>query len=177
MPPPQQQQPLPPPQQQPLPPPQQKQDTPPAEKKKATKTKQKQKDGKELPPPQTTQETLTQTPEGERIANPTATFSGLDKISGRIIQFDVALNETVQFGALQVTPRACYTRPATETQNTTSFVEVDEITLKSEIRRIFSGWMFASSPGLNAVEHPIYDVWLIDCKTSAPSMMPSEGQQ
>jgi len=177
LPPPQQQQPLPPPQQQPLPPPQQKQDTPPAEKKKATKTKQKQKDGKELPPPQTTQETLTQTPEGERIANPTATFSGLDKISGRIIQFDVALNETVQFGALQVTPRACYTRPATETQNTTSFVEVDEITLKSEIRRIFSGWMFASSPGLNAVEHPIYDVWLIDCKTSAPSMMPSEGQQ
>lgn len=148
-----------------------------AKKKAATKSKAKQKDGKELPPPTTTPETLTQTPEGERIANPTAVFSGLDKISGRIIRFDVAMNETVQFGALQVTPRACYTRPATETQNTMAFVEVDEITLKSEIRRIFSGWMFASSPGLNAVEHSIYDVWLIDCKTTAPSTTPSDGQQ
>jgi hypothetical protein len=180
-PPPQQQQ-----QQQPLPPVQQKQQptpqlppelTQPAEKKKTTKGKQKQKDGKELPPPTTTPETMTQTPEGERIANPTASFSGLDKISGRIIMFDVAMNETVQFGALQVTPRACYTRPPTETQNTTSFVEVDEITLKAEIRRIFSGWMFANSPGLNAVEHPIYDVWLIDCKTTPPSTTPSAGQQ
>jgi hypothetical protein len=183
--PPQQQQPLPPPQQ-PRQAPQQRQQTPqlppeltqPAEKKKtAPKAKQKQKDGKELPAPATTPETMTQTPEGERIANPTASFSGLDKISGRIIMFEVALNETVQFGALQVTPRACYTRPPTETQNTTAFVEVDEITLKAEIRRIFSGWMFANSPGLNAVEHSIYDVWLIDCKTTPPSITPSEGQQ
>lgn len=157
--------------------------TRPAEKQDKKKTppksqaKGKQKDGKELPPPSTTPETLTQTPEGERISNPTAVFSGLDKISGRIIRFDVAMNETVQFGALQVTPRACYTRPPTETQNTTVFVEVDEITLKAEIRRIFSGWMFANSPGLNAVEHPIYDVWLIDCKTTPPSTTPSEGQQ
>ncbi len=164
---------------QPPPEPQQQPDTPPQpEKKKATtKAKQKTKDGKELPPPTTTPETLTQSPEGERIANPTASFSGLDKISGRIIIFDVALNETVQFGALQVTPRACYTRPATETQNTTAFVEVDEITLKAEIRRIFTGWMFASSPGLSAVEHPIYDIWLIDCKATPPSITPSEGQQ
>jgi len=173
-----QQQPLPPPQQkqQPLPPPQQQQlPEPKAQKKKETKAKTKQQ--KDLPPPSTTPETMTQTPEGERIANPTATFSGLDKISGRIIAFDVALNETVQFGALQVTPRACYTRPATETQNTTFFVEVDEITLKAEIRRIFTGWMFAASPGLNAVEHPIYDIWLTDCKTTPPSITPSEGQQ
>jgi hypothetical protein len=183
LPPPPQQQPLPPPQQQPQPQPKQKAPqlppelTQPDNKKTPAKTKQKQKDGKELPPPSTTPETMTQTPEGERIVNPTAVFSGLDKISGRIITFDVAINETVQFGALQVTPRACYTRPPTETQNTTSFVEIDEITLKAEIRRIFSGWMFASSPGLNAVEHPIYDVWLIDCKTTPPSTTPSEGQQ
>jgi hypothetical protein len=180
-PPPQQQQapfPQQPPQQRPLPPPQQQQQPlpPQPEKKAAPKAKQKQqKDGQT--PPANAPETMTQTPEDARIANPTATFSGLDKISGRIIQFDVALNETVQFGALQVTPRACFTRPATETQNTTSFVEVDEITLKAEIRRIFTGWMFASSPGLNAVEHPIYDIWLIDCKTTAPSITPSDGQQ
>ena len=100
----------------------------------------------------------------QKIANPTAIFSGLDKITGRIISFDVALNETVQFGALQVTPRACYTRPPNEPPNTDAFAEVDEITLQGDVRRIFSGWMFASSPGLHAVEHPIYDVWLTDCK-------------
>jgi hypothetical protein len=103
-------------------------------------------------------------PPPQRIANPTAVFSGLDKITGRIISFDVATNETVQFGALQVTPRVCYSRPPTETPNTDGFVEVDEVTLQGEIKRIFSGWMFAASPGLHAVEHPIYDVWLTDCK-------------
>jgi len=70
----------------------------------------------------------------------------------------------VQFGALQVTPRVCYTRPPTETPNTDAFVEVDEVTLQGEIKRIFTGWMFAASPGLHAVEHPIYDAWLTDCK-------------
>jgi hypothetical protein len=103
-------------------------------------------------------------PPPQRIANPSAVFSGLDKITGRIISFDVAINETVQFGALQVTPKVCYSRPPTETPNTDSFVEVDEVTLSGEIKRIFSGWMFAASPGLHAVEHPIYDVWLTDCK-------------
>jgi hypothetical protein len=103
-------------------------------------------------------------PPPERIANPTAVFAGLDKITGRIISFDVAINETVQFGALQVTPRVCYSRPPTETPNTDAFVEVDEVTLQGQIERIFTGWMFAASPGLHAVEHPIYDVWLTDCK-------------
>jgi hypothetical protein len=103
-------------------------------------------------------------PSPQRIINPTAVFSGLDKITGRIISFDVAVNETVQFGALQVTPRVCYSRPPTETPNTDGFVEVDEVTLQGEIKRIFTGWMFAASPGLHAVEHPIYDIWLTDCK-------------
>ena len=103
-------------------------------------------------------------PPPQKIANPTAVFSGLDKITGRIISFDVAINETVQFGALQVTPRVCYSRPPTETAQTDAFVEVDEVTLQGEVKRIFTGWMFAASPGLHAVEHPIYDVWLRDCK-------------
>jgi hypothetical protein len=103
-------------------------------------------------------------PPSPKISNPSAVFSGLDKITGRIISFDVAIGETVQFGALQVTPRVCYTRPPTETTNTDGFVEVDEITLQGEVKRIFSGWMFAASPGLHAVEHPIYDIWLTDCK-------------
>ncbi len=103
-------------------------------------------------------------PPPQRIANPTAVFEGLDKITGRTTTFDVAINETVQFGALQVTPRVCYSRPPTETPQTDSFVEVDEVTLEGKIKRIFTGWMFAASPGLHAIEHPIYDVWLTDCK-------------
>jgi hypothetical protein len=108
------------------------------------------------------------------IKNPVAEFSGIDKITGRIITFDVYIDETVQFGALQVTPRACDTRPETETPKTTSFVEVDEITLDRKIRRIFTGWMFADSPGLNAVEHAVYDVWLKGCKskTDVPAPAP-----
>ena len=113
---------------------------------------------------QPVQEEPAPAPKVERVANPVAEFTGVDKITGRIITFDVYIDETVQFGALQVTPRVCYSRPGAEEPKTDSFVEVDEITLDRKIRRIFSGWMFAQSPGLNAVEHAVYDVWLKDCK-------------
>ncbi len=109
----------------------------------------------------------------ERLTNPVAVFSGIDKITGRITTFDVYVDETVQFGALQVTPRVCYTRDETEAPKTTTFVEVDEITLDRKIRRIFSGWMFADSPGLNAVDHAVYDVWLDGCKQSSDIPAPS----
>jgi hypothetical protein len=100
----------------------------------------------------------------DKIAHPTAVFAGLDKITGRIISFEVAIDETVQFGSLQITPRICYTRPATEAPQTDVFAEVDEIGDKENFRRIFSGWMFAASPGLHGIEHPVYDIWLTDCK-------------
>jgi hypothetical protein len=111
-------------------------------------------------------------PPSQKIPNKGAMFSGLDKITGRIITFDAAIGETVQFGALQVTPRACYTRPPTETPNTDAFLEVDEVTLQGEVKRIFTGWMFAASPGLHGVEHPIYDVWLTDCKNPVVAAAP-----
>ncbi|MBX4954034.1 DUF2155 domain-containing protein [Rhizobium lentis] len=111
-----------------------------------------------------------------RIENPVAVFSGLDKITGRITTFDVYVNETVQFGALQVTPKACYSRDQAEAQKIDGFVEVDEITLDRKIRRIFTGWMFADSPGLNAVEHPIYDVWLKECKTTSDVPAPDNAK-
>ena len=103
-------------------------------------------------------------PPAQKIVNKKASFSGLDKITGRIINFDEDIGETVQFGALRVKTDACYTRPVTEAANTDAFVEVDEITLQGEVKRIFSGWMYAASPGLHGVEHPIYDIWLTDCK-------------
>ncbi|MDO9415875.1 DUF2155 domain-containing protein [Pararhizobium sp.] len=111
----------------------------------------------------------------ERITNAVAVFSGIDKITGRITTFDVYIGETVQFGALQVTPRVCYNRDDTEAPKTTTFVEVDEITLDRKIRRIFTGWMFADSPGLNAVEHPVYDVWLKECKAKSDLPPPDDA--
>jgi hypothetical protein len=116
-------------------------------------------------------------PPAQKIVNKKASFSGLDKITGRIINFDEDIGETVQFGALRVKTDACYTRPATEAANTDAFVEVDEITLQGEVKRIFSGWMYAASPGLHGVEHPIYDIWLTDCKvpdTTIVSAAPTE---
>src|SRR5690606_14859995 len=103
----------------------------------------------------------------DTIANPVAAFSGLDKITGRITNFDVYVDETVQFGALQITPRACYTRPPTETQRTSVFVEVDQVSLRGTVGRVFTGWMFADSPALNAIDHAVYDIWLIDCKQTS----------
>jgi len=82
-------------------------------------------------------------------------------------------------------PRVCNTRPPTETQNTNAFIEVSEVTLQGEVRRIFTGWMYASSPGLHAVEHPIYDIWITDCKAPltkvaeepAPVVPPQQTQR
>jgi hypothetical protein len=100
----------------------------------------------------------------DKIKHSIAVFSGLDKITGRIISFEVATNETVQFGTLQITERVCYTRPPTEAPQTDTFVEVDEIDTDNNTKRIFTGWMFAASPGLHALDHPVYDIWLTGCK-------------
>ena len=100
----------------------------------------------------------------DKISHPTAVFEGLDKITGRTISFEVAINETVQFGTLQITPRVCYSRPPTEAPQTDAFAQVDQIDEKKNLKRIFSGWMFADSPGLHGIEHPIYDIWLTGCK-------------
>ncbi len=101
----------------------------------------------------------------EKIQNNVAVFAALDKVSARISRLEVPLNTTVEFGALLITPRACYTRPPTEPPRTSAFIEVDEVKLNDTKRRIFTGWMFAESPGIHAVEHPVFDVWLTSCKT------------
>jgi hypothetical protein len=98
-----------------------------------------------------------------------AVFRGLDKVTARVWKFEAEVNKPASFERFQVTLRRCNKQPAEETPNTTAFVQVDEIGMNEETRRVFSGWMFASSPGLNAVEHPVYDVWLIDCKMADPS--------
>jgi len=101
------------------------------------------------------------------IKNSIAVFAALDKVTGRISHLEIPINQTVEFGALKVTPRVCDSRPPTEPPHTSSFVEVDEVKLTGEVQRIFTGWMFGESPGLHAVEHPVFDVWLTNCKTPA----------
>ena len=102
--------------------------------------------------------------QAERIENKVAVFSALDKVTATIKTLTVPLNETREFGGLKVTPRVCFSRPPTEQPKTTSFVDVQEVQLDGHEKKIFSGWMFAESPGLNAVEHPVFDVWLTGCE-------------
>ncbi len=102
----------------------------------------------------------------EKIENDVAVFAALDKVTARISHLQVPIGEQVRFGALVVTPRVCFSRDPTEPPLTSGFVEVDEVKLNGETQRIFTGWMFAESPGLHAVEHPVFDVWLTACKTS-----------
>lgn len=117
----------------------------------------------------------------QRIDNSVAVFAALDKVTAKISRLEVPLNQTATFGSLKVTPRACYTRQATEQPKTTTFVEIDETLLDGKEKRIFTGWMFADSPGLNAVEHPVFDVWLTDCSfprnVAQPRPAPGAGQQ
>ncbi len=101
----------------------------------------------------------------EKIENDIAVFAALDKVTARISTIEVRLNETQVFGSLKITPRVCYTRPPTEPPVTSSFVEVQEIKLDGSVDKLFTGWMFAQSPGLHGVEHPVFDVWLTNCKT------------
>lgn len=111
----------------------------------------------------------------DAVRNPIAVFSGLDKITGSITTFEVAIDEVGRFGGLDVRPRVCNTRPVTEQPKTTAFVEVEEVLAGGKTKRIFTGWMLAESPGLNAVEHPIYDVWLTGCRDPSAPPPPQEA--
>lgn len=107
--------------------------------------------------------------------NPIALFAGLDKIMGLTTNFEAKIGEEKKFGGLIVKADVCDTRPITEDPKTVAFVEVDEQLTDGSRKRIFSGWMFAESPGLNAVEHPLYDVWLTGCRDPSAPPPPVEA--
>lgn len=96
----------------------------------------------------------------------TGVFRGLDKITARVSVFEGLVDTPVEFGRFEVLLRECNKKSPEETPHTTAFVEIIENTLDGERVPVFGGWMFAESPGLSAVEHPVYDIWLIDCKMS-----------
>ncbi|HVV64101.1 MAG TPA: DUF2155 domain-containing protein [Rhizomicrobium sp.] len=105
-------------------------------------------------------------------AKPTLLMRGLDKITGRAFDIVAPLNTPVKFATLTITARYCYSTPASETPQTSAFVQIDDKRLDKPKKRVFSGWMYASSPGLNALDHPLYDVWVIFCRTNAPGAAP-----
>jgi len=114
----------------------------------------------------------------QRVENAIAVFAALDKVTAAVKQLTVQLNQTGEFRTLKITPRACYTRAPTEPPRTSTFVEIDEIMFDGKPKRIFSGWMFAESPGLNPLLHPVFDVWLTSCsqpQRAAPP--PAKGPQ
>lgn len=93
----------------------------------------------------------------------TAELQGLDKITARTVTFQVSIGETVKFGALVITVQACDRTPPTEPPESTVFLDIYEARPGEAPKDLFHGWMFASSPALNALEHPVYDVWALEC--------------
>lgn len=105
-------------------------------------------------------------------SKPTLLMRGLDKITGRAFDIVAPLNTPVKFATLTITARYCYSTPASETPQTSAFVQIDDKRPDKPRKVVFSGWMYASSPGLNALDHPLYDVWAIFCRTNAPGAAP-----
>jgi hypothetical protein len=103
------------------------------------------------------------------IPGQAAILQGLDKVTARISTFEAPINQPVKFGSLDIVVRACNKRPVEETPESAAFVEIIEQLPGEAPKALFSGWMFASSPALNPLEHPVYDIWVTDCKTAEPA--------
>ena len=113
---------------------------------------------------------------GEMTPEPVALLEGLDKITARVSKFEAVVGAPVQFGTLAIRVRDCEKSPPEDTPESAAFVEIDE-TRPGEIRnRVFSGWMFASSPALSGLEHPVYDVTLLDCRAASGSPRTTSGK-
>ncbi len=106
----------------------------------------------------------------------TAVLQALDKVTARVSEFDAPLDQTVRFGTIEITVRACYKTPPEEPPESTAFLEIWEVRRGEPAKQLFSGWMFASTPGLSALEHPVYDIWVLDCKfVPLPQTRPNES--
>lgn len=92
-----------------------------------------------------------------------ARLRAMEKITARMTTIDVPVGQTVQFGTVSITPRVCYENPPTEPPESASYLEISDQPVSREAYQVFNGWMFASSPALSAMDHPIYDVWVLAC--------------
>ncbi|MCK5424590.1 MAG: DUF2155 domain-containing protein [Emcibacter sp.] len=103
------------------------------------------------------------------------TLAALDKITTQLSTIEILQDQTVRFGTLDITLRYCRTNPPEEAPESVAFLEITDIGQNNQDVKVFSGWMFASSPALSPLEHPVYDVWVKDCKiTSGPELTSKE---
>jgi hypothetical protein len=107
---------------------------------------------------------------------PAAVLQGLDKITARVSKVTIGVDDIGAYGTLRITVRACRKRPPTEPPESAAFLEISDQKPGEPPVALFSGWMFASSPALNALEHPVYDVWVLDC-SNASSTAPPSGKE
>ncbi|MCC5981723.1 MAG: DUF2155 domain-containing protein [Oceanicaulis sp.] len=112
------------------------------------------------------------TPPDELSSRPgtIAVLRGLDKVTARTRDFEVNVGESHTFGALEIAVQYCRRRPPEEPPEVFVFLQIDDrrtdgFGTGDEGVRLFSGWMFASNPALNPLDHPVYDVWVIDCRS------------
>jgi hypothetical protein len=98
---------------------------------------------------------------------PVAVLGGLDKITARVQTFEVKVGQPLKFGSLEVVVRACKKAPPIDTPEAAALLSIHEHKPDEAPTSLFEGWMFASSPALSALEHPVYDVWVVDCKNAA----------
>ncbi|MEX2618163.1 MAG: DUF2155 domain-containing protein [Alphaproteobacteria bacterium] len=101
-----------------------------------------------------------------------AVLQGLDKVTARVSTFEAPLDVPVQFGTLSITLRSCERTPPEEPPESTAFLDIFEVRKGEQPVSLFHGWMFASSPAISALEHPVYDVWVLECKKTAPPPEP-----
>ncbi len=99
----------------------------------------------------------------------TVVFGNLDKVTGRVDTMSGRVDMPARFGTLEIIPRACFARPPEEPPENSAFVEIYDIPEKGDKVKVFSGWMFASSPALSALDHPVYDLWVLRCESSKAS--------
>ena len=103
--------------------------------------------------------------EPEWISRPVALLQGLDKVTARISTVTAPVGQLVRFGTLDITVATCQEHPPTLAPESAAFLSNDDQPPDEAAEALFSGWMFASSPGLNALEHPVYDVWVLSCSS------------
>ncbi|MBN2751357.1 MAG: DUF2155 domain-containing protein [Rhodospirillaceae bacterium] len=97
-----------------------------------------------------------------------AMLRGLDKITGRITTITAVVGDTVRFGSLAIIVRACRTRPPEDPPESAAFLDITDIKPNQPPADVFRGWMFASSPAVSAMDHPVYDIWVLECKEPLP---------
>lgn len=98
----------------------------------------------------------------------TAVLQTLDKVTGRVRTLEAPIDREVAFGALRIVARTCRKRPPEEPPESAAFLEIAERQPGEQVQNVFRGWMFASAPAVSAMDHAVYDIWVLDCRPAGP---------